>query len=243
MKKCLLSIITVTKDCAATLEQTIRSVGAIKTDEIEYLIVDGVSTDGTLELVAKYGDLIDRVVSEPDTGIYNAMNKGVGLAQGDYILFINGDDELVPDGFAEVLERLRSGQTPIVCATTLVGDPSSPAEVLVAETWKLPFFNSIPHPSCFVAASLLQNHPFREDLRIASDYDFFLHSYLSGEKFSIVSKPTARHQRGGMSGDGVRSMAEIEEIKKNQLGWKLPFVNFIHLTYRLLKKLRPQSST
>lgn len=197
MKRPLLTIITVTKDCAATLERTLKSVQAIKTEAIEYLIIDGVSDDGTLELVGRYDELVDKVVSEPDTGIFNAMNKGAKLASGDYVLFINGDDELLADGFPDVMELLRLRRAQIVSATTIVGDPSSPDEVLRAKPWKLLFHNPIPHPSSFVARSLLEKFPFREDLRIASDYDFFLRCYLSGVKFLVTPKATAHHERGG----------------------------------------------
>lgn len=237
MNKPTLSIITVTKDCASTLEKTIKSVRAVKSTEVEYIIIDGVSTDGTLELIANYETVVDTLISEPDTGIYNAMNKGVRNATGDYILFMNGDDELLPDGLADVMSTLRPSKAPIICATTLVDDPNNPSEILIAEPWKLFFFNSIPHPSSFVKRTLLEQFPFREDLRIASDYDFFLRTFLANAKFHIVSKPTALHSRGGMSGDEEKSLAEVENIKRERLGWWYPFIKSIHQLYRKGKAL------
>lgn len=238
MNKPILSIITVTKDCASTLENTIHSVRNVKSSDIEYIIIDGVSTDGTLELISKYEMVVDTLVSEPDTGIYNAMNKGVKKATGDYVLFMNGDDEILSDGFEDVMNALRSEKSPIICATTLVDDKDTPSEILVAEPWKLLFFNSIPHPSSFVKRSLMMEHPFREDLRIASDYDFFLSAYLAKTEFQTVSKPTALHGRGGMSGNEEKSLAEIEKIRKERLGWRLPFLKMIHKSYRILKSIR-----
>lgn len=233
----LLTIVTVTKNCDATLEQTLLSVKAIKDSTIEYLIIDGVSTDGTLDLVKRYGALVDGIISEADTGIYNAMNKGVGYAKGKYILFINGDDELVSEGFPAVLSALQSGAGEIICATTLVGSLSTPSETLIGVPWRLPFFNSIPHPSSFVATSLMRRYPFREDLKIASDYDFFLQAFLGRHQFKIIPAITALHQRGGASGDSQRSLVEISQVRRDQLGWRYPIVTSLNQFYRLLKPL------
>ena len=232
----LLTIVTVTKNCVATLGKTLDSVKAIKGSDIEYVIVDGGSTDGSLELIAEYSGLVDRMVTEPDTGIYNAMNKGVALAQGRYVLFINGDDELVTEGFLLVLKTLKNRSPEVLSATTLVGSVSRPEEVLVANPWLLPFFNSIPHPSTFVTRSLLTASPFREDLRIAADYDFFLQAFLSRRRFLVVPAITALHQRGGASGNSALSENEVQKVRIERLGISYPIVNVIANTYRAIKK-------
>jgi glycosyltransferase involved in cell wall biosynthesis len=237
MSEYLLSIVTVTWNCAQTIEQTLLSVRAIKQDGVEYIVIDGGSTDGTLDVVGRFGDLVDRIVSEPDSGIYNAMNKGVNLARGRYVLFINGDDELVSDGFPAAMDAMSREMGRIICATTLVGEKVSPDEILVAQPWRLPFFNSIPHPSSFVRRELLLRSPFKEDLRIVSDYDFFLHAYLARESFYVLPVVTALHQRGGASGDVQRSLAELERVRRDRLGWRYPFVNGLAWSYRQVKHL------
>ena len=231
----LLSIVTVTKNCAATIDKTLDSVGAVKRPGVEYVVVDGVSTDSTLEVIRARGGLVDRLVSEPDSGIYNAMNKGVCLARGRYVLFINGDDALVADGFTDVMDAMARGRDGIICATTLVGELASPAETLVAKPWRLPFFNSIPHPSSFVCRDLLLRSPFREDLRIVSDYDFFLGAYMAGESFRVLPVVTAQHQRGGASGDVHRSRTELDRVRRERLGWRYPLVNGVAALYRACK--------
>ena len=232
MTELLLSIVTVTKNCAATIDRTLDSVSAVKRPGVEYVVVDGVSTDATLSAVRARGGLVDRLVSEPDRGIFNAMNKGAELARGRYVLFINGDDAIVADGFGAVMDAMARGRDEIICCTTVVGNISVPTETLVAKPWRLLFFNSIPHPSSFVRRELLLRSPFREDLCIASDYDFFLSAYLDKWSFRVVPVVTALHQRGGASGDVQRSQAELERVRRERLGWRYPLINGVAALYR-----------
>jgi len=98
-KHYLLSIITVTKNCGLTITRTLESVRSVKSRDIQYVIVDGESTDETLDIIRSQDGLVDILISEKDSGVYNAMNKGVTLATGQYVLFLNGDDRIVADGF------------------------------------------------------------------------------------------------------------------------------------------------
>jgi glycosyltransferase involved in cell wall biosynthesis len=237
MTELLLTIITVTKNCEATIDKTLNSVSAVKRPGVEYVVVDGASTDTTLEAVRARGTLVDLLVSEPDKGIYDAMNKGVRLARGRYVLFINGDDALVIDGFTTVMDAMAQRKDGIICATTLVDALGSPTETLVAKPWRLLFFNSIPHPSSFVRRELLLSSPFRQDLRIVSDYDFFLGAYLAGQSFRILPVVTAIHQRGGASGDVQRSKAELEIVRRERLGWRYPLLNSVATLYQQCKRV------
>jgi glycosyltransferase involved in cell wall biosynthesis len=101
-KKPLITIITVVYNGEKHLEQTIKSVINQNYKNIEYIIIDGVSTDGTLDIIKKYEEYIDYWVSEPDEGIYDAMNKGIGLANGEFINFMNADDWFVDTKFKTV---------------------------------------------------------------------------------------------------------------------------------------------
>lgn len=230
-----LTIVTVTRNCSQTISSTLQSVALVKSKNIEYVVVDGASDDGTLDILRAAGDLIDKLISEPDSGIYNAMNKAVNLASGAYVLFINGDDELVEDGFQYLMSNLKAGLSDIVCATTVVCDQISSKELLVAKPSRLLFYNSIPHPSSFVRRELLLHRPFREDLLVASDYDFFLSEYLTRQKFKILTVVTALHRRGGASGNVIISNYEIEMIRRERLGRFYPLLNFIVAIYRYFK--------
>lgn len=108
--KRLVSIITVCYNSAVTIDRTIKSVLAQNYDNIEYIIIDGASQDNTLERIENYqGKFIDkfnreiRIVSEPDKGIYDAMNKGIQLAQGDFIGILNSDDAYMPEAVSKII--------------------------------------------------------------------------------------------------------------------------------------------
>lgn len=234
----LLSIVTVTWNCASTIQNTLKSVRAVKNGDMEYIVIDGVSNDGTLGLIEAEGDLVDVLVSEADTGIYNAMNKGAQRATGRYILFINGDDALVADGFAKVLAQLKQGNADVVSAITHVGSLETPEEVLAAKPSRLPFFNSVPHPSSFVKTVLVQDWGFEESYKIAADYDLFLRCLLAGKRFASVPAVTALHFRGGASGDVQRAQEEIETIRRKRLGALLfALTNLISFFWRAAKRL------
>lgn len=90
----LITIITITYNASATLRRTIESVAAQEYSKIEYIIVDGASTDGTVDIIKEYPDVVTRYVSEPDNGLYDAMNKGLQMATGEYVWFVNAGDEI-----------------------------------------------------------------------------------------------------------------------------------------------------
>ncbi len=232
----VLSIVTVVKNTHLTLGRTLSSVLSVKRLGIEYIIVDGGSTDGTVDLIINSGKLVDKFISEPDSGIYNAMNKGIDLATGKYILFINGDDEIVPDGFPIVWPLLKDGKNDVVSGRTLAVDPENLHVNLIANPWQLYFFNSIPHPSTFVLTELIKKYRFREDLRIASDYDLFLRLFLDGHHFIKINATTALHHRGGASANSELSILEMDQIRLNRLGsLRYRLLNFLWKIYRIFK--------
>ena len=234
----VLSIVTVTRNCSSTLGDTLSSIKLIKNRLIEYIIIDGASTDGTTDLIQSSGSLVDKYVSEVDMGIYNAMNKGITLASGKYTLFINGDDQVMPEDFRMILAFLEKGTSDIYCAKTLVVDTRQGEEVLIAKKWQLPFHNSIPHPSAFVRTDLLKKFRFREDLKIASDYDLFLRLFMTGKSFKRIDVISAVHYRGGASGNSSLSIVETNQIRKERLGLFFYVTEAVIRANRLLKKIR-----
>lgn len=236
----VLTIITVTKNCISTISETLISIKSIKNPSIEYIVIDGASKDGTLELIKYENLLIDKLVSEADTGIYNAMNKGIDCASGKYILFINGDDQIIPKEFDRIMSYLIEGSSDIYCFKTLVPANNGLDESLVANKWLLPFSNTIPHPSAFVRADILKQFRFREDLMIASDYDLFLRLFINRKSFQKINIFSSIHNRGGISCNSIQSSIEVNRIRKERLGVFFYVTEFIILINRFLRKLRQQ---
>lgn len=221
----LISIITVTKNCVSTIERTLKSIQEIKSADIQYIIIDGKSNDGTLLAIERYKHLVDILISEDDTGIYNAMNKGAMIAEGKYILFINGDDYILADGFNKAKIILKDDAPEILCCRSEAFSESGNKEsTLFPSLWRLLFFNSIPHLSTFVSTNLQNKFKFREVFRIAADYDLFLRMFIAGHQFMMSEFVTSVHYRGGFSSNSVRSTAEVRLIRKDNLGVVLYFL-------------------
>ncbi|MDO8343841.1 MAG: glycosyltransferase family 2 protein [Cellvibrio sp.] len=221
----LVSIITVTKNCVSTIERTLESIQAIKTPDIQYIVIDGKSVDGTLATIERYGNLVDILISEEDSGIYNAMNKGAEVAQGKYILFLNGDDHILADGFNQAKVILEKDAPEILsCRSEVVTQYGENASTIGPSLWRLYFFNSIPHLSTFVSAELQRKFKFREVFRIAADYDLFLRMYLKGHRFMLSEFVTSVHYRGGFSNNLKQVIIEIRQIRKDNLGSVLYFL-------------------
>lgn len=215
----LISIITVTKNCVSTIGRTLESVQAVKAPDVQYIIIDGESSDGTLSAVARYKHVVDVLISEKDSGIYNAMNKGAAIANGQYVVFLNGDDFLLADGFNQAKKLLAEAKPEILsCQSEVCAQDGGKLERLKPSLWRLFFFNTIPHPSTFVSSVLQQQYKFREQFRIAADYDLFLRMFLDRHRFAVGELVTATHHRGGFSNDPMRAIAEMRAIRKDNLG-------------------------
>ena len=134
------SVITVTYNAAAVLEDTIQSVISQTYHHVEYIIVDGASTDGTLSIINRYKDHIARIVSEPDKGLYDAMNKGIRLATGDYLCFLNaGDSFHEDDTLQQMVHTLPGNELPdVLYGETELVDREDTSSVCAAS----------PHPRC-----------------------------------------------------------------------------------------------
>lgn len=176
-----ISIITVAYNSAATLIDTVESVLSQNHDDLEYLIIDGGSTDDTLAKLAPYRDRIAQLVSEPDGGMYDAMNKGIARATGEVVAILNSDDVYADSGvLARVVGQFYASE--IDC---LYGDLHYVSEDLsrVMRDWQSGDYAPgqfrrgwhPPHPSFFVRRELYATvGSFRTELRIAADYEFML---------------------------------------------------------------------
>lgn len=218
MKK-LVSIITVSYNAAKTIEQTIRSVINQTYDSIEYIIIDGGSTDGTVDIIKKYEDQITYWVSEPDKGIYDAMNKGIAHAKGDIIGIINSDDWYELDAVEQVVKHYKEGER--VYYGGLKSYQENGTTFVTPATDSLSRLKRgmvVNHPSMFVNREVYERYgAFSLDYRIAADWDFTLKVYMKGVPFVKIDKILANFRLGGVSGALTQKhLKELHLIRKNR---------------------------
>ena len=215
----LVSIITVVFNGAAYIEQSIKSVLEQTYANIEYIIVDGASTDGTLDIIKKYKSNIDTFISEKDTGIYNAMNKGLKLAKGDVIAILNADDYYYPETIESVVNQFESSSADVV-----YGNMTKLRELNAQEYFKevepdisiiektMPIF----HPATFIKKKVYDAvGEFNEVYRLSADYDFIYRVYKSGFQFEYLPKSLAVFRIGGVSNVNCNSYKEGYQILKS----------------------------
>lgn len=209
------SIITPVFNAVETIERTILSVVSQEIEsELEYIIVDGGSRDGTLEVINKYLGRIDILISEKDKGVYDAMNKGISRATGDIIGIINSDDSY-NDGALKIVEKTltETEEDSIIYSPIDNYYEGKYLHTFIPGTLEnLVFKFTINHPSCFVKKSVYELIGlFDLSYSIAADYDFIVRAYTSGVKFRYVETPLVSYSLDGMSGKQINKFKQIRE--------------------------------
>jgi glycosyltransferase involved in cell wall biosynthesis len=201
--KPLLSVVTVVFNGEKHLEQTIRSVLDQSYDNTEYIVVDGGSTDRTLDIIRKYNDRIAHWVSEPDKGIYDAMNKGLGLASGDLIAFLNSGDWYNPGVLeavaGEYLRKKINGDLVIAGKWTLIFEDLD-LEIHVSPSLKFSRGIPISHPAMFVSRTVYEKFgKFDLQYRFGADFDLLVRFYLRGVIFHFIDTKILNYRTQGAS--------------------------------------------
>lgn len=175
-----LSIITINFNDRDGLDKTIQSVINQTYKNFEYIVIDGASTDGSVDVIKKYADRLTHWVSEPDTGIYNAMNKGTRMAQGEYCLYLNSGDFLAADDVLEKAFSYNFMEDIVSCNLMLFDNINETLQKPPQHISLFTFFNgSLPHPSTFIKRGLLNRiGGYNEKYRLMSDWCFFLDSLI-----------------------------------------------------------------
>ena len=195
------SIITVVYNNARTIEQTIRSVLSQTYQNIEYIVIDGGSTDGTVEIIRKYLDWIDIFISEKDEGLYYAMNKGIGLASGDIIGILNSDDKYIENAISLVIDHYKNRKADVLYGNALVVDSAVKSRMYIgSDIEELWYRMAIPHPATFVKRDIYVKYGiFDTQYQIAADYDLILRLYSNGVKFDHIDNTLTVFRSGGIS--------------------------------------------
>ena len=206
------SVITVVYNDAELLEKTIKSVISQSHKNVEYIVIDGGSTDETLDVIKQYEDYITHWVSEKDSGIYDAMNKGIDLANGDWLNFMNAGDVFSgSDTLVKVLKHACVGKDVVYGDRYYIKKEKrtlQKAKNINTIFQRMPF----GHQSAFVRKDVIKKHKFNDTYKFAADYDLLLNLYLSGYQFEYMGFPVCDFLSGGESESGIRPYLEAIKI-------------------------------
>jgi glycosyltransferase involved in cell wall biosynthesis len=211
-----LSIITINFNNAAGLKRTIRSIISQDYPDIEYIVIDGGSTDASKNIIEKYSGYITYWKSEPDSGVYNAMNKGIKYANGEYLLFLNSGDALLKDaGLTGIINKL-TGED-IIYYNLEICDTINKNRFIKNYPdyidFKYLIEDGLPHMGTFIKRNILVNYGgYSEQMRIASDWAFFIDAIC-------LNKASYKHIDDCFSTfylDGISSDSRNRQILKNE---------------------------
>lgn len=246
-----ISIITVSFNSAETITSTIESVASQKTKAHEYIIVDGGSSDLTLQIIDDYPGVITECISEPDQGIYDAMNKGVQRATGDIVGILNSDDFYLNNNVLHEVAAFFAADTELEVVLGDVdfvnhNDLSRPVRHYPAgnfKPWMFRFGLMPPHPAVFVRKSAYERVGlYKLGYKIAADFDLLTRLLLvDGAKHQIVQKTWVRMRTGGVSTSGLKSVMAITREMKRSLQENNLYSNRLMLMCRLPFKFFTQT--
>lgn len=200
MKK-KLSIITVVYNGERYIEDAIKSVLEEKYEDVEYIIIDGGSKDETMSIINRYKDNIDVIISEPDKGIYDAMNKGVNFSSGEYVVFLNSDDYYKKGTLDSCLKALASSPDALIMNTFLKSEHEEKIFKRIENKENYNLYIQIPfmHPSVVVKRSIFNEiGGFDLKYRIASDCDFLLKMISRVSSYTYIDNGIVMRE-GGVS--------------------------------------------
>jgi glycosyltransferase involved in cell wall biosynthesis len=233
-----ISIITINFNNISGLELTFKSLLSQTFTDFEYIIIDGGSTDGSPEFIKENEKYLSYWVSEPDNGIYNAMNKGLNQATGEYCLFLNSGDYLYkPDVLSRVYNEINNKQFDIHIGDLVSnnGTVDYINEFKTYPTLYYLYYYFVPHPSSFIRRStLLELGGYNVNYKIISDKLFFIEAILNSKTFNLLKFPTTFFELGGIS-----TLTKNVDIQKTEFeNWLSIQHSFLKIEYQNFKELR-----
>jgi glycosyltransferase involved in cell wall biosynthesis len=194
-----ITVITILYNAESVLEGCIQSVLNQTYDNIEYVIVDGASTDDSVKIIERYADKIDKYISEPDNGISDAMNKAIGMASGDYLLFLHADDYFeTKTSLEDNISTIKTA--PIIIMADILFGKDFVRQVSRGLDWRTYFKTGVYHQGALCSKALFDNiGGFKTDLKVAMDYDFFLRAFLHSSSFEYTGKVLSVMRDTGIS--------------------------------------------
>lgn len=239
-----ISLLTVSYNSAATIEDTIKSVVSQDYKDIEYIIVDGKSKDNTVDIIKSYDSQLSQWISEPDKGIYDAMNKGLKMTSGEVVGMLNSDDYYFDNHvISKVAQAFEDPSVDAVFGNLIVVDPNRLDKVVrlySAKKWHPGKFAKgfmPPHPTFFVRRKYYEQFGlFKTDYKIASDYELLIRFlYVHKLRYKYLPMTMVVMRQGGVSSSGIKSNIILnKEIKRacleNGLKTNLPLIYMKYFT-------------
>jgi glycosyltransferase involved in cell wall biosynthesis len=225
MKKPIISIVTICFNSANTVEETIKSVLGQDYPLLDYVIIDGGSTDGTVDILSRYKHRFGYFCSEPDNGISDAFNKGIKNAKGDIICIINSDDILLPGALNAVAEYYEDG-VDIYRGNVIIRNKETGFAGRDIPSMKfplMPFFVNVDHQGTFVTAQAHKKWGYYDTkFKYMMDHDFLARCYQGGAKFKYMPVDVAEFRLGGVSVASIRQKKyDLEHIVLNNGGGRM----------------------
>jgi len=242
-----ITIVTASYNASQTIEGAIASVRGQTHDQIEHIVIDGGSTDGTAEIVARHTDHLAYWVSEKDKGLYAALNKGLRVATGDYVGTLGADDELAdPDVIAAIARECERTGCDCCYGDLIIVDSQRPDRV--TRRWRSGSYRPgkfrwgwmPPHLALFIRRDLFEKlGGYRLDMRISADYELMLR-FIHGNNLTCayVPKTIVRMRAGGLSSRGLGS--RIRQFREDVRAWKVNGYSWgvVSVILKKLAKLR-----
>lgn len=228
-----ITVITVCLNSVTTITKTLNSVLNQSYNNIEYIVIDGGSTDGTLDILQSYESKIDILISEPDDGLYFALNKGIGIASGEIISILHSDDYFYDENVIEDVENRFQNNTQIEAVITNLQVANQKTGQIVRnissggfKTWHLVLGLMPAHCATFLKREVYDRHGvFDVRYPIAADFDFFVRIFLGyNTKYIAFDRMTIDMKTGGLSSRGLTSYFLISKeilsiLKYHRHGW------------------------
>ena len=236
------SIITINYNNKTGLEKTINTVFSQTLKDFEYIIIDGDSTDGSKELIENNASHLSYWVSEPDKGIYDAINKGINAARGDYLMFLNSGDYLLSEDVLEYATGIVCKEQFDIYYGNVIMEKANkekyiqryPAE-LNLNFWQ---HRTINHQACFVKTSLFTELGLYDtQYSMAADYAFFLKAYISGKHYSYIDRELVHYPLDGFSSNNLdKYLLQMKEAWENIVPKYIKNLHQENNEYKLLMK-------
>lgn len=226
----LVTIVTVVRNAAQDIAHTFASIRPFKCAALEYVVIDGNSTDGTQDIAAQYADVIDTFCSESDRGIYDAMNKATLKAKGTFILNINAGDRLLHVPF-EALQEAATQGIDMVCGKVQT------EQGLITPAWNSAIrrHNTLPHQGCFYRRTLLETHPYNLQFKVFADFDLNQRLYQEKAKMRLTDEIVAFHSTEGISHHKEHAK-ELFSVIDHNFGWFTRITAWLHFKYKGLQQ-------